>query len=214
LTKQEKINIGIASIGLITSIIAIIVSFNSNRISNEAYKLSQNEYFSDRRILLKSIKKNGYLELIPISSEQSINNLTIFFPSKFGFQPKVLTPPNLKIYNTLIDTTLKNYIDEITPDTEDYASLRPNFPFPILIATQGYTKGTASMTFGIYDIYVSYIKVENASSVEIQSIALKNYMNINTNPQKSIDKIFNEFQQRIKRQANKDNKYEETNNLP
>lgn len=201
MTRQEKINIIISSLGAITAVLAIVISLNANHISEKAYNLSQNEYISDRRILLKSIKRGDYLELIPISNEQSINNLTIYFPSKFGFMPKVLTPPNFKIYNGLIDNTLKTYIDEITPNTKDHASLRPNFPLPILIVTHGYTKGTASVTVGIYDIYVSYIKTEDTSSAEIQSISLNNYMNVNINPQESIDRVFNEFHQVVKNQV-------------
>jgi len=188
LSIPEKISLISATAGVAGTVIALFAAFRSrraNQIASEALELSKRSL----SIAVKSQRAEDGLVLSPAGSDQEINNLTIYFPQKIGLQPISLVSGNLKLLDVRIVPSLRAYWDSKTPESPGMASVRQNVPMPIVIDIHGHTKGAATVTKGIYDLYSGYIRSEGNSALTVQALALNNYALVNDDPQMLADQL-------------------------
>lgn len=187
---SDKIQICISTFAAILSVIAISVSMYSNGISRSAYELSLNSFNAERRIAVRSEREQDYISFSPLEEGQQIHSLTIFFPSELNIGVLVLTPPDLKIYDTRINFNIQDYIEAQIPAKEGYAQVALNYPIPALIMVHGYSKGYASQSAGIYDFIYAVNRVEDNVGLRLKSAVLNNFHYEVDEPQKYIDAVF------------------------
>lgn len=170
---------------LAVSILALVNSLRSNRISKSALDMVKQTFFGERSIALKSERGQDHLLLSAAAEGQAINNITIYFPVQLGIMPIVLTPPNFKLPDEKIVAALRAYWDSKTAP----GFKRDNVPLPVVATVHGHTKGVATVTTGIYDLFATYVRTENNfSSVDINALTLNNYALATDDPQKLADK--------------------------
>lgn len=182
LIASEKIALASAIIGGISALIAFYAASRSrraNKIAAEALELGKRAF----SIAVKSQRENDGLLLSSVGAEQEINNLTIYFPRKFNLEPIILISGNLKLLDIQIVRALRDYWDSRTPESPGQASVRPNVPIPVVIEIHGHTKGVATITKGIYDLYSQYVLLEGISSLTVLALVLNNYALKNDDPQ-------------------------------
>jgi len=207
LTRNEKLTLWISTITGSASIIALGLSLWSNHVSAKAYDLSQQSYYDDRRIFLKTEVTAGAnpikgLHFLPLESNAQIAWVEIFFPSKLGIDSIGLAAPDFDLSEALLDENVRIYLDRMTPASPGHAGVRPHFPIPALILVKGYTKGKAVATAGIYDFNFEYVRpADGGSTIRIRAAALNNYVESVDAPQKMIDDLFVKIEARLAVQA-------------
>lgn len=197
--KQSEIIQTITSIvAVILSIAAIIVSIHSNGVSKNAYDLSLNSFNAERRIAVRTKREKDHLLFTPLEDGQQIHDLTIFFPSELNIEAQMLTPPDLKIYDSKINSSIKKYIQTQIPYEEGYAKIAMNYPIPALIMVHGYSKGYASISIGVYDFIYAVNRVKDNAGLRLKSAVLNNFYYEVDDPQNHIDIVF----EKLKRHGN------------
>ncbi|MBN7799177.1 hypothetical protein [Parahaliea mediterranea] len=188
----DKVQIGISAFAAIVSVTAIAVSMYSNAISHSAYELSLNSFNAERRIAVRTIREEDHIAFSPLEDGQQIHSMTVFFPSELNIGTLVLTPPDLKIYDTRINFNIQDHIEEQIPGRERFAQVALNYPIPALIMVHGYSKGYASMSVGIYDFIYAINRVEDSAGLRLKSAVLNNFHYEVSDPQAYIDRVFAE----------------------
>ncbi|MGH8629095.1 MAG: hypothetical protein ACREYC_28835, partial [Gammaproteobacteria bacterium] len=125
------------------------MSLRANRISIAAEQLAKAAYFAERRIAVTSIAGKDergleYLLLAPAGSDQTVNNVTLFFPRKIRSAPIVLAAGDLRLFHVSISVQLRTYWDSRTPAKAGHAVVRPNVPILVAVVVHGYTKAMPS----------------------------------------------------------------------
>lgn len=196
MTLSDTISIVTAATGLVFGVIALILAFRANKISKEAHQLAKDAYIGERRIFLKSERRPEGLLLTASGDDQTINNITLFFPKKLGISPVVLAGANLILYDLRIQANVKHYWDSHTPlPNTGFAVVRQHSPLPVVALVHGHTKGVATLTTGFYDLYSQYVRYDNSKSeLTIQALAFNNYNVSGKDPQSIADRILEEFE--------------------
>lgn len=200
LTTPEKIALISAVAGSVSALIALFAALRSsraNRISLEALELAKRAF----SITVKSERGEDCLVLSAVGSEQQINNLVIYFPGKLGLDSIALISGNLKLFDQRIAPALRGYWDSHTPTSKENSYARPNVPVPVVIEVHGHSKGVATVTKGIYDLYAEYIRIKGKSSLKVQALALNNYAHPNDDPQQLADQILAQIEATVLHQA-------------
>src|SRR6266704_2837084 len=122
------------------SVVAIGVSIYASRISRSAHRLAKQAYDADRRILLKSERGEGCLILSPLTADQAVNSIVLYFPTKLGIPEIVLTSPDLRLFDTRIEHQVRGLWDSHTPVRPGFASVRLHSPVPVVAAVHGYAR--------------------------------------------------------------------------
>lgn len=135
--SSERINLALSISACVVSTIAVGVY--SNNISKSAYELSVDTFNSERRIALRTVRKDNYIQFGPLESGQQIHDLTVFFPSELDIGVLAMTPPDLTIYDTRIDPEIKRYIESRISAKEGFAQVALNYTIPALILLHGYS---------------------------------------------------------------------------
>jgi hypothetical protein len=171
---------------LAISILALVNSLRSNRISSSALEMAKQAFFGERRIALKSERVSDHLLLSATVDGQTLHSITMYFPTKLGIAPFALGPPDFKLWDNKIATPVRTYWDSMTtPGSE-----RANVPMPVVAVVQGYTKGVATLTIGIYDLFTRYVRPDkNSSSLSINALTIHNYAMPTDKPQKLVDSL-------------------------
>jgi len=190
---SEKVQIKISISAVIVSLIAIFISLYANSISQNAYELSLDSFNAERRIAVRSERKEKYLSLSPLEEGQQIHSISIYFPSELGIAPLTLTPPDLNIYYAIINNSIKKHIEQQIPAKQGYALVSLNHPIPALFLIHGYSKGYASQSAGVYDLIYSISRDESEAHIELRTAVLNNFHKDVSDPQKLIDSIFQEL---------------------
>lgn len=207
LNIAEKIAVISVAAGVTGTVIAFFSSLRARRatqISLEALELSKEALELSKRALsiaVKSVRGDDCLVLSAVGSEQEINNLTIYFPRKLSLEPVPLVSGNLKLFDLRITSALRSYWDSHTPESKGNIILRRNIPVPVVIDVHGHTRGTATVTKGIYDLYMQYVRSEGRSSLQVQALALNNYAFHDDDPQNLADRLL-EHVETVDRQVN------------
>jgi hypothetical protein len=195
LNIAEKIAVFSVAAGATSTVIAFFSSLRARRatqISLEALELSKEALELSKRALsiaVKSVRGDDCLILSPVGSEQEINNLTIYFPRKLGLEPIPLVSGNLKLLDVRITSALRSYWDSHTPESPGNAILRSNIPVPVVIDVHGHTRGAATVTKGIYDLYMQYVRSGGRPSLQVQALTLNNYAFHDDDPQNLADQL-------------------------
>ncbi len=193
MTTNEKIQLGISIFAALVSVIAICVSIYSNFISGKAFKLSLDGFNAERRIALKTERDNDHIVFKPLEEIQQIHDVTIYFPTELEVGVINITPPELFIYDTSINPSIKKYFEKKIPPKKDYAQVVLNHPIPALILLHGYSKGYASMSVGIYDFIYEVNRLDDEAKIRLKSAVLNNFHPDADNPQETIDALFEQF---------------------
>lgn len=180
---------------IIVGSVALIISLRANRISSRALELATQTYFAERRIALKSEHTSDRLVLSPVVAEQTVNNLTMYFPKKLGIAPIALASSDLQLFDTRVAPQLRDYWDSKTPESPGHAVVRENASIPVVVVVHGHTKGVASVTTAFYDLYAQYMRRDKQSSViAIKGMALNNYAAGGDEPQELADRVISELE--------------------
>ena len=193
-TSDRIALVGVAAAPFL-GLLSLFFSFRANRISAAAEQLAKAAYFAERRVALTStIGKDDrgleHLLLAPATSDQTVNNVTLFFPRKLQIVPIALAAGNMRLTLARISPQLHTYWDSRTPPNENYGQVRQNAPVPIAVMVHGHSKGDAVVTLGLYDLYCHYVRVEEKSGhLEVLSLALNNWSLPNADPQDEADRV-------------------------
>jgi len=197
LTTAEKISLISATAAATGTVIALFAALfatfrarRANLISSEALELAKRAL----SISVKSQRSDDCLVLSPVGSDQEINNLVIYFPRKLKLEPVALTAGNFKLLDVRISPALREYWDSRTPESPGTASVRSNVPVPAVISVHGHAKGVATVTLGIYDLYVQYVRSEGHSWLQVQALTLNNYALHDDDPQKLADSLLEQLE--------------------
>jgi hypothetical protein len=184
----------------ILGIIALLVSLQANRTSAAAEQLAREAYFSERRIavvstLIKSEDGSEYLSLNPAGSDQTINNVTLFFPRKIREKPYAVAAGELRLSAVVLEYALRDYWDTLTPSKADHAVVRERASIPVGVSVHGYTKGDSVVTQGIYDLYCRYIRYyDKPSHVKLLGLSLNNWTASDGDLQGEVDHLLVEYE--------------------
>ncbi len=189
---NNRTSLLVSVISAAVAAIALLVSLYANHISSRAYELSQQAFLSERRVTLRSQKQKDFLLLETLEETQEVNHITIYFPITFHIEPMVIVAHDMRLSEAAIRPNIKKYIDAQTKPIKDSIQYIYNYSIPALFIVLGHTKGTATMTYAVYDLIHEYTRPPSGDSTLILKSAVLNIYLENriANPQQYIDKLF------------------------
>jgi hypothetical protein len=179
----------------VLGIASIIIALRANSLSAAAANLARTAYLSERRVGITSAVErdaNGVTSLVlsPAASDQTVNSVTLYFPSKFGVAPIPLSDGNLRLSALAMSGALTSYLDSRTPPRAGIGQVRRNAPIPVAALVHGQSKGDATVTLGIYDLYCQYVRVEDRPGhLEVLSLTLNNWSASGADPQAEANRV-------------------------
>ena len=183
-------------ISTVVAIVALLISVYSNHISSRAHELSQQTFIAERKVTIRSLKQKDYLILKTLEESQQVNHITIYFPSPLKLSPMVLASYEMRLSEAAINHQIREYIDAKVKPMKDNIQYIRNYSIPTLFVILGHSKGTSTITYGIYDLFHEYTRPPTeASKLTLKSAVLNVYLDNNiAEPKQYIDKLFEQVE--------------------
>jgi type II secretory pathway pseudopilin PulG len=200
MTPSDQIQLASVVVAIVLGVASLAISLRANRLSASAERLAREAYSAERRIALTSARSASeggveYLALAPAGSEQTVNNVTLVFPSRVRQRPLTVAAGDLRLNVSALEHDLRTYWDGRTPAKQGHAVVRERAPVPVGVLVHGMSKGDAVVSHGIYDLYCQYIRYpDKPSHVKVIGLSLNNWLAPGSDVQTEVDQILSQHE--------------------
>jgi hypothetical protein len=168
------------TLSLFGSLLAIVVAF---RVQRQMLRLQRAQeelallQIAERVVAFRAEATDEAFVLRPFLADQDINNVTFRFPLALNIPPVVLAGGELKLHFSRIYEPIQSFWELCTPAIADTAAVRLTATLPLVAEIHGHTKGVAVLTRAFYDLYSTFIRQPDGSSIlNFKGMSLNNYI--------------------------------------